>query len=160
MIPESSDKASVLQDEYKEVELWVMHSDLYNDRWCQYAIPDSWGFCTPSPRPSCISGCLCCKSVICILDPIDYGVIWLWFLSHIISGDRSSDQAGRGLARTPIQCPNQIIVSPSCWKLHPYWSQYCPDASSWHSGPSTACPWSTFPITSFYPYPLPNRTMP
>lgn len=36
-------------------------------------IPDSWGCCTPSLRSIGISGCLCCKLIISILDPVGCG---------------------------------------------------------------------------------------
>lgn len=51
----------------------VIDSDLYYDRWCRVATPDSWGCWTPSLRLIGISGCLYCKLVIRILDSIDYG---------------------------------------------------------------------------------------
>lgn len=89
----------------------------------------------PSPGWTGSSGYFYYKMVICILGLFGRRVVCLWFLTHVVSGDRTTDQAERSLERALVHCSNQITISPSCQRLCCYWSRNCLGASSYIKDP-------------------------
>lgn len=95
----------------------VIDSDLYYDRWCRVATPDSWGCWTPSLRLIGISGCLYCKLVIRILDSIDYGFSSCFFKA--LSGSTYSFNGGDWVTKVQIRQEEvfrgpQSMSQPNC----------------------------------------------